>query len=171
MALAALTVAIISLLVATFSVGWQVMSWRLDGGRVRARLVHAAGTGRGIAVGAVGRNSRPLDFSSVVGVGDINHQLLGIEVTNVGRLRVRVTGYSVDLLPKGMALRPFDEVNGPPLPHWLEPGEAETWYVELADAIRLVDSMRAIGKRAHGVRMTVSLGTGKSIATRFHMDW
>jgi hypothetical protein len=171
MALAALLVAILGLVVATFSVGWQMAAWSLDGGRVRVRLMHAARAGASVVTGAIGRDSNPLDFSKVVGMGGLNQQLLGIEVTNVGRLRVRVSKYSAELWRGGLSFSPIGEAIGKDLPHWLEPGDSETWYAEMEDAVRLVDSMRSLGKPARGVQMTVTLGTGKKVTTRRHLDW
>lgn len=101
----------------------------------------------------------------------LHQQLLAIEVTNVGCLRVRVSKYSAELWRGGLSFSPIGEAIGKDLPHRLEPGDSETWCAEMEDAVRLVDSMHSLGKPARGVLVTVTLGTGKKVTTRRHLDW
>ena len=98
-------------------------------------------------------------------------ELLGIEVTNVGRARLQVTKCSIDLHRGSMgASFPRGNPWSPALPHWIEPGTSETWYVELDDARALVRTTRkVIDGRAGGVHMTVELGDGRKVRTRHYL--
>jgi hypothetical protein len=170
MAIAAFAIACLGLLVAALSAGWQIAAWTMEGRRVKVRLFHGAGGRSGFAVGPVARDHKPLDMSSVRGEGFTGEEVVGIEVVNVGRQRVRVKGYSVKLVRGPMSFRPLGEAIGPELPHWLEPGEAETWYATRQSAEALIYATRGIDKSARGIRMAVLLGTGEEITTKAWLD-
>ncbi len=94
--------------------------------------------------------------------------VLGIEVTNTGRTRAKVTKFGMRLRHGGMGVGLLEGVAGSPsLPHWIEAGETATWYADLQDAHALVSATRStIDPQAGGVRMYVETGIGRSVQTR-----
>ncbi|WP_420366969.1 hypothetical protein [Curtobacterium sp. L1-20] len=168
MSTAALLVSCFSLVVSGLALGWQVAMWLLNGGRVRVRLMHGVIGHGGVAVGPVRRNNRLLDHSAMRAQGWNGPDVLGIEVTNTGRARIQVTGFGIRQGNKGMSVNyPSGNAISPALPAWIEPGSSVTWYGELADGTALIyataQNPAASGPRE--LRMSVSLGTGKSVTT------
>ena len=65
-----------------------------------------------------------------------------------------------------MRFMPQGELIGPQMPHRLEAGTNESWYVDADLTNSLVAASRnALDEHISGVYMTVALGTGKSITT------
>lgn len=166
MSTAAFVVAIVGLLVAALSLGWQVASWALSGRRVKVVLLHGVQGRGGFATGPVGRNSAPRRIDSMRSQGWDGPEVLAIEVINVGRVTVTIRSYSVIAIGSGMSYTPIGNAIGKALPFRLEPGESETWYSDVQDAHALVRSVREIGKSATHVNMSVGLGTKEDRKTR-----
>ena len=168
MDLAALLVACLSLVVASLALGWQVAAWHMDGPRVRLRLKQGLAGNGGVASSTVGRGGQLRDMRTMREQGWRGPDLVGVEVTNLGRSRVQVKNTSIGLRRGGMSASfPGGNPWSPPLPHWIEPGTTETWYVELDAAATLVNTTRdVVDKSAGGVHMTVELGNGRTIRTR-----
>lgn len=159
MDIAALAIAIVGLVVAASSFGWQVATWALSGRRVRLNLLHGI-TGRGgYATGIVRRNGSVPGLDSMRPQGWNGPEVVAIEVINVGRAPVTIRSYAVHAAGTGMSFIPHGDRIGPDLPFRLEAGESETWYAEMSDARALVESVRAIGRDSSEVFMSVSLGT------------
>lgn len=166
---AALLVASVSLVVSGLALGWQVAMWVLNGARVRVRLMHGVLGRGGVAVGPVQRGGHPRDMSAMRSQGWSGPEVLGIEVTNTGRARVQVTGFGIRQGRNGMSVNyPAGTSISPELPTWIEPGSSATWYGDLDDGVALVHATaRTLATRGpRELRMTVSLGTGKSVVTR-----
>jgi hypothetical protein len=166
MSTAAFALAIVSLLVAALSLGWQVASWALSGRRVKVRLLHGVEGRGGFATGLVKRDGSPRRLDSLRAQGWNGREVLAIEVINVGRSPVTVTSYSVLAVGTGAAYKPVGDAIGPILPYRLEPGESETWYSDMNDARALIHALASINKRASKVLMTVTLGTQTERKTR-----
>lgn len=169
MSTAAFAVALVGLLVAALSLGWQIASWALSGRRVRVVLQHGVQGRGGFAIGPVERNSAPRRVDTLRSQGWDGPEVLAIEVINVGRSTLTVRTYSVHAIGSGMSYTPIGDVIGKPLPFRLEPGESETWYSDMQDARALVSSLPALGKSATHVNMSVSLGTKEERKTRQSM--
>ena len=168
---AALLVACVSLVVSGLALGWQVAMWLLNGGLVRTQLMHGL-VGRGsVAEGAVKRGGNRRNLSSMRAQGWDGPEVLGVQVTNTGRARVQVTAFGIRQGRKGMVINyPSGNQISPELPMWIEAGSSATWYADIADGTALVyatDQSRMPGPRQ--LRMTITLGTGKSIITRRHV--
>lgn len=150
---------------ATVSLTWQIVAWRLSGGRARADLFIGAIQPTGVAyftlpaktsVAVVGR----------LGGEDFTRKALFITVRNTGRLPIMVERLLVRFLGKyRMAQLAF--AVGPKMPHRLEIGESETWGVELEKITQLAQVLR-VGKRLSSVkvRAEIELGNSKVISTR-----
>lgn len=159
MSLAAFLLALVGLVVAMLSLGWQVASWALSGRRVKVNLLHGVQGRGGFATGKVKPGGAPLNLGTMRSQGWDGIEVIAAEVINVGRAPVIVTRYSVHAVGAGMSYTPLRDWIGPDLPFRLEPGASETWYSDIADARALVHSLGAIGKSATHVYMTVTLGT------------
>lgn len=169
--IAALLVACLSLVVASLALGWQIASWHMDGPRVRLKLKQAVGGNGGIASAIVERNGKLRDMSTMRQQGWDGPDLIGVEVTNVGRSRVQVVRTAVELRRGGMtASFPRGNQWSPPLPHWVEPGTTETWFADIDDARALVSTTRdVVDNRAGGVHMSIELGDGRQLRTKRYL--
>ncbi len=164
-ATAALLLSALSLVLAGLSLGWQIAQWLLSAGRPKATLLHGMLQGSGIYSGRV-KNGRPHDLASLRSQGINGPQVVGIRVTNHGRAPVSITRVAVQARGGQLSLNPVSEIVGPPLPHQLQPGTNEAWYVAAEDAVRLATSSREVLKdKVSGIYMTAELGTGKAIKT------
>lgn len=173
MEVAALTIAILSITIAMLALGWQIATWALDGPRLQAVLLQGVMGHGGPAVAAVGRDRKPRDFSSMRAQGWDGPEVLGVVVTNRGRLRAKVTRFGIHLKRGSLSVQ-YPESNpwSPNLPYWLEPGESETWYFDIRDARALVETTRqSLYSAAGGVYMTAETGTGKTLRTRRHLEF
>lgn len=143
MEIAALAIAVLSLIIAGLALGWQIAAWALNGPRIRATLQHGA-LGRGGAVlSTVGRDSRLRDMSSMRDQGWDGPDVIAVAVTNHGRLRAKVTRFGIQLKRGGMSAQyPASNAWSPGLPYWLEPGESATWYADMQDARALAYATR-----------------------------
>ncbi|MGO2746201.1 phosphoribosylamine--glycine ligase [Microbacterium sp.] len=168
MEVAALAIAILSLVLAGLALGWQVAAWALDGPRLRATLQHGVLGRGGVVVSTVGRNSKLRDMSSMREQGWNGPDVIAVLVTNQGRSRAKITRFGIQLQRGGMSVQyPEGNTWSPQLPYWLEPGESATWYAELQDARALMSATRqSVRSDAGGVFMTIETGTGKTLRTR-----
>lgn len=167
MDIAALAISVLSLIIAGLALGWQIAVWALNGPRIRTVLQHGVIGRGGAVVTTVGRDKKLRDMSSMREQGWNGPDVIAVLVTNTGRLRAKITRFGVHLKRSGMSVQyPAGNKWSPELPHWLEPGESATWYVDMQDARALVYATRQTGQTgAGGVFMTVETGTGKTIAT------
>jgi hypothetical protein len=167
MDVAAFAVACLSLLIGALALGWQFASWRLDGPRARATLQHGVLGRGGAAAGPVGRRGILHDLSPMREQGWNGPEVVAIEVVNVGRAKLKITGFGIQLVRGGFNLGyPQGNAWSPQLPSWLEPGERATWYAELDDATALISTTKTTLQRdASGVKMYAELGTGRRVIT------
>ncbi|RBM16595.1 phosphoribosylamine--glycine ligase [Prauserella sp. PE36] len=167
MTLTAFVTGLAGLVLAAMSLGWQIASWLLSGGRVKAKLRHGVigWNGTAAVVGDVQRDGKPNDIAPVRAQGGNGPEVLALEVANVGRAAVTITSYEARLKGTGTAFGPIRDHMGPQLPHRLQPGERATWYIEMQSVRALVHAGQVIAKGAREVDMAVTLGTGKRVAT------
>ncbi|WP_200331224.1 hypothetical protein [Leucobacter sp. L43] len=168
MEVAALAIAILSLVLAALALGWQIAAWALDGPRLRATLQHGVLGRGGVVVSTVGRNSKLRDMSSMREQGWNGPDVVAVLVTNYGRSRAKITRFGIQLQRGGMSAQyPESNAWSPQLPYWLEPGESATWHAELQDAKALIHATRqTVRADAGGVFLTIETGTGKTVRTR-----
>lgn len=162
----ALVVAGLSLLVSGLSLGWQIASWLMSAGRVKATLHHGLLTPDFAYTREVGRDGAPAPLEGFQGQRIRGREVLGIEVINVGRAPVKVARYQVALARTGATATPLADSIGPDLPHRIEPGESATWYVEMDSVRGLVYAGQVIQKGAREVYMTAELATRKEHRTK-----
>lgn len=130
-AVAALTMSILALAVSVFALGWQVVSWRRSGARLKVAIR------QGLA-----------GF-------DEGHWFIGVEIRNTGRLATEISNAGFQLSRKESRRQIVDlvDVMGQriTLPRTLEPGATTTIYY---DAHRLLatldnDAVDGVGARAY----------------------
>lgn len=163
MDIAALVIACFGAIMAVLSLGWQIAAWMMEGRRVRVVLKHGSMGQNGVAVGMVRRSGKPNDLRNVIAEGFTGREVLGITVTNIGRAPVTVTKYWAVLIRGALSFSPIGGQIGSPLPFRLQPGESESWYVDMLDVNALVTTAAAVrkkGKFRRKVCMSVELGTG-----------
>lgn len=139
-----LGIAVLGLLAALLSLGWQIIEWTLSGSRVKATIAFALSLG-----------------GPTHGTG-----LLSVTASNVGRARASVSSWAV-MLPDKRTIVPAVQPGmwqGPDVPRTLEVGDGATWYV-LLDA--MVEARHNAGYTTETeARATVVLGTGKRVTSR-----
>jgi hypothetical protein len=161
----ALLISMLSLALAGTSLGWQILQWLLSAGRAKATLLHGIMQGTASYSGPV-KDGKLHDLSSLRRQGFGGEEVVGIRVVNHGRAPVTIGRIVVHARGGRVTLNPVGDLIGAPLPHVLEPGTNENWYVAAADAIRLVTSSREIlNDSVSGIYMTAELGTGKVVRT------
>lgn len=155
-----------ALLVSGSSLGWQVAQWLLSGGRPKAVLLHGVLDGSAALSGPVARGGERIDVGNLRRQGYEGPEALGLQVTNHGRAPIVVDRVTIRARGGVMSFVPIGVLIGAELPHKVEPGANNSWYVELAHAHRLASSSREVlHERVTGVYMTAELGTGKSVKT------
>lgn len=162
----ALLISAISLALAGTSLGWQIAQWLLSGGRPKATLMHGMIHGAGAFVGPVQKDGKPFNLAGLHSQGFRGQEVVGVQVTNHGRAAVTVE--SVAVCPRGGSMRfvPVDQRIGPELPHQIEPGTNESWFVPVDVGTLLATTSReAAGEPVTGVYMVARIGTGKSVET------
>lgn len=169
--IATLVIACFGAVMAVLSLGWQIAAWALEGRRVRVVLKHGAIGRGGIVAGSVDGSGKPRDLRSHREQGFTGPEVLGITATNMGRAPVTISRYSATLIGGRLSFTPAgDQIIGPDLPFRLQPGESESWYVEMNTVHAVVDAAAAVDKASsRGVAMTVELGTGDTKKTRHHI--
>ncbi|MBV9098822.1 MAG: hypothetical protein JO079_12275 [Frankiaceae bacterium] len=157
----ALVVALVGLALSVASLTWQAATFFLSGYRVRVELLLGARGMGGVATGPVS-SAQFLDHLASQGM---TQPVLAVRAINVGRLPVTVTGCSVVSNTDVGFYEPDGITN---LPHRLEPGSNETWYVTLAGAraaFNVWDS--TMNTRTTRIAGRVELATGKRVESRW----
>jgi hypothetical protein len=155
-----LVVAIVGAVTGVAALVWEAVTFVLSGSRVKVALVHVWLGGGSVAVTVplsepIGKQP-PSPHATV--------ETLGVEVRNVGRLAVSVTDWRIKIGPTELI-----SLRGVPhnkqLPHRLDVGEENTWFVEVAQIHAAVSA--AVGTFGPvEIRARASLGTGKSTTSR-----
>lgn len=156
-----------ALFIAGLSLGWQIVVWLLSGGRPESTLVHGVLTDSGSYVGPVRKNGRGYDIRALGDQGIVGVEVVGIQVTNHGRIPINVERVSVLTRGGGMTLTPIGERIGVDMPAKIEPGTNESWYIERVRGDQLVAASReALQEQVSGIYMSAQLGSGKITKTR-----
>jgi hypothetical protein len=152
-----LIIAVFGAVTGAASLGWSVASYILSGGRVKVELL-------GGWVGAAGLVTGPLTARLTQPDAPVHEPILAVCVRNLGRLPVVVEHWSVSIGQLGLAQ--WQHRANQALPFTLAPGGSQTWVVPLAEVIRAAEAASHAGIRSEELRATVSLGSGKSRASR-----
>lgn len=159
-----LVVAIVGLALAVASLVWQAATFVLAGARIKVRLQQGA-IGNGSAI--VGPLDARIDFEDLRNQG-FTQPVLAIEVRNVGRMPISVTGWHA-VLENRMSYTDARSPVNPELSFRLEPQSKQTWYVELNPLHAAVSASHSAGiwpVDHQKVWMSVDLGNGKTVRTR-----
>lgn len=159
-------VAVLGVLLGALSLGWQIASHMLTGGRAKAELL-AGALGRG-GMATVSLKYMRADSMKELAAQGFAQPVIVVRVRNVGRLPVTVTSWSI-ITSRGVAFSPVGDSIGPALSHRLEAGETADWAVD-ANPIRAMahttaDVFKVPIERVN-VRGNVSLGDGRTVKTR-----
>lgn len=136
-----LVIALIGLVAALVSLGWQVASWLLSGPRVRAGISHGVMT---------------------MSDGSIGPPCIAVEARNVGRAEASLVSWGLRLPDGGTFVPPMSPGTwwGPSLPHPLAGGHSVTWLVDIGS---IVEARAQAGFDEVDVRSVVTLGSGKKV--------
>ena len=140
-----LALSVLPLLMSGLSLGWQMVSWRRSGPRVKVKNINGVG---GIPVVHV----------------------VGIQATNEGRLGTEVTGFGF-LLTNEQTIQAIEDAFGFPiqLPQPLNPGGQATIYYSIEGLHR---GMQQAGSGAADARPYVVTGHGRIFGPKMDLgDW
>ena len=163
----AILISSLSLLIAGLALGWQVALYLLSAGRPRAILMQGVLDGGSAITMPVPNNGGGFDVASLRRQGFDGAEVIGVEVTNHGRLPVTVE--AITLHPRGgkMSVMPVGERIGPDLPHTVAPGTNASWYMPRELAFKLAESSREVlHERVKSVYGRAKLATGKAVDTK-----
>jgi hypothetical protein len=160
MAVASFVFSAVALALSGAAFGWQVLSWFMTGGRVRAQLrIGARNAGGFVTYRADSLKSGW--FGAIAEQGFVA-PIAAVQVHNRGRLPVYINKWG--LRSKGLEFVPMADSVGPDLPFKLEPGQEATWAMPLESMLALMKSRDVFGG-AGAVQGFVVLGTGKKVTT------
>lgn len=169
LAIAALAVALLSLVIAASALGWQIAAWLLEAGRARVQLRLGAfsSTGAGLVTHAVDSKLDPDKAIRDLMSQGYTAPVLAVSVTSIGRAPVTVQSWSAHAAKIGISFMPLADLIGDPLPKRLEPGETYTWAAPLQSATALVDAGQVVRDTGgvDDVYVVVELGSGKKLRT------
>lgn len=167
MQIATFVVAVLGILLAALSLGWQGASYVLAGRRVKMELLRGAIDPQNgdMVTGPVNGDSNFADNAAEEGFSE---RITAIRVRNVGRIPVTVTSWALTCSPKGLTYSPIGATIGKASPHRLDAGDAEVWAVRSEVIHRLViTSSETFNVPASQVtvRGMVELGDGRTPMT------
>lgn len=169
MTVAAFVAGMTGVALSALSLGWQIASWLLSAGRVRATLRYGVLGMGGVVLRDADGGSAPVTVDDLQRQGANGPDVLAVKVSNIGRAPVTVASYSVRHVASGMSFVPIGEAMGPALPHRMEPGESKTWLAQM-DTVRALVHASQVIRGGSLVNMTVELGTGKIVTTRGRLE-
>jgi hypothetical protein len=161
MAVASFVFSAVALALSGAAFGWQILSWFMSGGRVRAQLRIGCANSAGIV-------STPADllkngwFERLARQGYVQ-PIAAVRVHNRGRLPVYINRWGVEVA--SASFNPVAGSIGPDLPFKLEPGQDETWALPLEAVLMPMNSSREVFGGSDKLNGFVVLGTGKEIKT------
>ncbi len=161
MTVTALVLSILGIVLATASLIWNYVQFRLSGPRVRVRILRGAKSTTAVASAA--GSASEANFEMLRDQGFTEH-LVGVEVSNVGRAPTEVQKCSAEF--GGFGFTVMQDPSNPALPHRLEAHSSATWWVPL-DPIRQI---AAVGRQVNGreiraVRMEVVITGPETLTT------
>lgn len=159
MSVAALSIAIVGVILAASSLTWNIVLFLLQGARPRVTAIMGAVTADGNLIvgpalpGMVESITRTLEQFG-------GPMVVGVEVTNAGRAPLHIHKWSVKAEPFGATLVPLNNGDlGAETPCDITPGATQS-FVMNADQVRaMLAASTAADQRAQRVVCTVSSGT------------
>lgn len=155
-------IALLALLIATLSLGWQIAMYLLNGSRPAVDLLAAA-------VGEADAVAIPIQVDALEQLGrqGLTTPALAVQVQNRGRTAVSVTRWGLTFSNEAFFLPPDwypNEKN--PLPYRLEPGADVVFLVELQRVTASEKLMRQTNKPVRWCRGSASFGTGRTLQSK-----
>lgn len=161
--IATFVVAVVAAVMSALALGWQILNYKLTGGRVKIELqlggMHPSR--RSMVSGSAAEQRE--GWEQGVARAGFPVLIIGVEVVNVGRLPVTIREWGLVASPGGLAYVPIGESTGPDRPFKLEAGTHQTWAVEL-DRARSLASASTVTSQAEvfTIRARVRLADGRT---------
>jgi hypothetical protein len=146
------------------TLGWSVLVFRLSGPRVKLTLLLGA-LGRGGIVSI--RKLEAFNFGLLRSQG-FDEALLGVEVSNVGRMPTDVTDFGAKFT-RGFGFSLPGYPANPSLPHRMEPHSQARWYIPLAHILATAAAVSREGVGSVEVWMEVQF-PGRTVTTKERFD-
>jgi hypothetical protein len=157
-----LILAVLGVVLGAISLAWQAATLVQAGSRIRAGLRHGARNADTAVTGKPGTQT----MATLLPQG-FTEEVLGVEVRNAGR-RVASIITVQGALKNGVKVSAVgDSLDGPSLPHRLEPKNTATWLLPATSVRAAVGASAQIrGSDPCRMWMEIELGTGKVVKTR-----
>lgn len=161
----ALILSSIATFLSVVSLTWQFTQYKLNGPRVRVQAMMGAIGASHLVTYPVPRPAEWATKLSRLSEQGINVPLLAGKAVNVGRMGIRVFGFSVEF-PSGLSVSPLGNSHeNAPFPYELSAHSENTWVIELREVFAAADAgMHAIkGEDFTRVRMVIKLAGGREV--------
>lgn len=163
--LVTLAIAVFAAITSVAALVWQIASFRLTGARVKVDLKIAWLGSGGAAVGVPGTWQPGVSPSP-----SVHLECLAVHVRNEGRMPASITGWWVKIGPGQLGY--VESLWNKPVPHRLDGGEENTWFVERAQVLGVARAFKRDHLNRDGtvtVRAGAATGAGKSIESKNSM--
>jgi hypothetical protein len=160
-----LTIAVLAFALAVATLWWQVASYKLSGGRIKAENIRGLADIHGAQMMTIEPGSLPPESIRQLKADGYSLDVAGVTVRNIGRMPVSITRVQAVIRPTGVIYDPMNSALGKQLPHRLEAGESEHWAFNTAVLRQAASAQREDGTRGTSYVINVHLGDGKKVVT------
>ena len=137
---ATFVIAVLGLVVSVANATWSVAQWKLNGARPVLELIVGAVAANGSGLVSIPVTAGTPPNRARLAQEGFTQSVVGVTVTNMGRLPVRIQRWSIQCAANGTAYVPLADSIGPDLPHVLEAGAQETGVVDQRRAVGLTQA-------------------------------
>lgn len=158
MTVAAFVLGIVGTVLAAASLGWQVLSFMLQGARPQLTPVIGMSTAGGIVTNDATRDIRDA-LRAVAAQLSLGPLVIGVKVVNAGRAPFHVATWELRADPHGALFKFLDDpIGSPAVPCDIPPGAQETFFMRLDGARVLASGCEEIDGKPQRIVVTVSSG-------------
>jgi hypothetical protein len=155
---AAFVLSIVGTVLAAGSLGWQVLSFLLQGARPKLTPIVGMLAGDGVVVNDATRDVRE-EMGAVAKHLGQGPPIIGVKVVNAGRAPFHVAGWALRADPNGAKFAVFDDaVGSTEVPCDISAGAEETFFMHLDSARALASGCEGIDGKPQQIVVTVSSG-------------
>jgi hypothetical protein len=155
---AAFVLGVIGAITGAASLGWNIVSFLLQGARPQLTPIVGILTAGGLAHADATRDMRQ-SLASAVNQLPPGQLVVGVKVVNAGRAPFHVGRWALRSDPSATSLTQFDATPGSrAVPCDIAPGASETFYTALNDAYALAAAGRTVDGKPQRIVVTVESG-------------
>lgn len=159
MTVAAFVLGIIGTVLAAASLGWQVLSFLLQGARPKLTPIVGFLTTDGIVTNVATRDVRAAVRAAAEQLTPVGPPIVGVEVVNAGWASFHVAEWQIRANPNGASFSVLgDPIGSPAVPCDIPAGARKTFFMHLDGARNLALGCEGIDGKPQRIVVTVSSG-------------